>query len=147
MKRVVLLIDGGHLRVLAKNAGHDFNPDFIERLSRLCIDGDEELLRVLYYDCAPFSGPVRLPVSGAKKVYRGDDSWLKDLAARDLFAVRLNRKSPRCRDAASPMTTSSPITSRRASTCGSDSTLRPLHPISRWSGYCFFRVTPIAFRP
>lgn len=89
MKRVVLLIDGGHLRVLAKSAGHDFNPDFVERLSRLCIDGDEELLRVLYYDCAPFSGSVRLPVSGARRVYQGNDSWLKELAARDLFAVRL----------------------------------------------------------
>ena len=89
MKRTALLIDGGHLRVLAKQAGHDFNPDFIERFSRECSDESEELLRVLYYDCAPFNGTVKLPVSGERRTIRNSDQWLKDLAARDLFAVRL----------------------------------------------------------
>jgi uncharacterized LabA/DUF88 family protein len=89
MKRVALLIDGGHLRVLAKQAGHDFGPDFIERFSRDCIEPNEDLIRVLYYDCAPFSGTVRLPVSGKKLAVKGNDAWLRELAARDLFAVRL----------------------------------------------------------
>jgi uncharacterized LabA/DUF88 family protein len=87
--RVALLIDGGHLRVLAKQAGHNFTPDFIEKVSRGCVDDDESLLRILYYDCAPFSGTLTLPVSGAKKKVAGNDHWLKNLAARDLFAVRL----------------------------------------------------------
>ena len=89
MKRVALLIDGGHVRVLAKQAGHDFDPDFIKRFSRECVDAGEELTRVLYYDCAPFSGTLKLPVSGTRKTYKGDDAWLRDLASRDLFAVRL----------------------------------------------------------
>jgi uncharacterized LabA/DUF88 family protein len=88
-KRVALLIDGGHLRVLSKQAGYDFNPAFIERLAHACVEESEELLRILYYDCAPFSGTVRLPVSGARKTYKGDDNWLRELAACDLFAVRL----------------------------------------------------------
>jgi uncharacterized LabA/DUF88 family protein len=31
---------------------------------------------------------VKLPVSGEDKIFEGSDGWLKDLASRDLFAVR-----------------------------------------------------------
>ena len=75
--------------MLAKQAGHTFDPDFIERFARECVDEGEELLRILYYDCAPFNGTVRLPVSGSKKTITNSDQWLRELAARDLFAVRL----------------------------------------------------------
>ena len=43
---------------------------------------------MLYYDCAPYSGTVRLPVSGNTYAFAGSDKWLFDLASRDLFAVR-----------------------------------------------------------
>jgi len=49
---------------------------------------DEELYRILYYDCAPFVGTAVLPVSAQKKTFVGSDSWLHELARRDLFAVR-----------------------------------------------------------
>lgn len=88
MKRVALLIDGGHLRVVARADGIKYDADFIERFAKECVDEDEQLLRVLYYDCAPYAGTVRLPVSGEDKVFEGNDGWLKNLAARDLFAVR-----------------------------------------------------------
>jgi uncharacterized LabA/DUF88 family protein len=88
MKRAALLIDGGHLRVQVRRAGIEYDPDFVERFSRECVGGDEELIRVLYYDCAPYSGTVRLPVSGEAKVFDGNDGWLKTLASRELFAVR-----------------------------------------------------------
>jgi uncharacterized LabA/DUF88 family protein len=89
MKRVVVLIDGGHLRVMARKAQHNYNPDFIEKFAADCITEDEELIRVLYYDCAPYTGEARLPVSGNIKKFQGDDGWLKGLASRNLFAVRL----------------------------------------------------------
>jgi len=89
MKRVVLLIDGGHLRALARKDKVAYNPDLIEKFSMGCVDGDEDLIRILYYDCAPYSGKAKLPVSGAIKDFQGDARWLNDLAARDLFAVRL----------------------------------------------------------
>ncbi|MGN6102520.1 MAG: NYN domain-containing protein [Devosia sp.] len=88
MKRVALLIDGGHLRVVARTDGIRYDADFVERFAKECVDEDEQLLRVLYYDCAPYSGTVKLPVSGEDKVFEGNDGWLKSLAARDLFAVR-----------------------------------------------------------
>jgi uncharacterized LabA/DUF88 family protein len=86
--RVAVLIDGGHLRVAARRACHRYDPDFIEKMAHLCVHEGEFLLRVLYYDCPPFSGEVKLPVSGNPYTFAGSDKWLRDLAAKDLFAVR-----------------------------------------------------------
>lgn len=89
MYKIAVLIDGGHLRVLARKAGHNYIPDYIEKVAHACVEQDETLLRALYYDCAPFRGEVPLPVSGDRTSFQGSDSWLKDLASRDLIAVRL----------------------------------------------------------
>lgn len=86
--RIAVLIDGGHLRVLARKAGHEYNPDYIEKIGTACADADEALLRILYYDCAPYNGVTRLPVTGKKHEFQGSDHWLRDLATRNLFAVR-----------------------------------------------------------
>jgi uncharacterized LabA/DUF88 family protein len=88
MLKVSVLIDGGHLRVLARKAGLTYSADFIETISKICVSKDETLLRVLYYDCAPFKGNIRLPVSGDITEFSGNDAWLRDLAGRELFAVR-----------------------------------------------------------
>lgn len=71
--RVSVLIDGGYLRVLARRAGHHYDPDYIEAVAHACVDPSERLLRVLYYDCAPYSGTIPLPVSGNPQEYRGSD--------------------------------------------------------------------------
>jgi uncharacterized LabA/DUF88 family protein len=86
--KVAVLIDGGHLRALARIAGHTYDPDFIEKVAQSCVEKDETLLRVLYYDCAPFEGKVKLPVSGKEHTFAGSDHWLRQLAAKNLFAVR-----------------------------------------------------------
>lgn len=88
MSRIAVLIDGGHLRVLARLAKKKYDPDFVERVAHQCVAEGETLTRVLYYDCAPFKGEVDLPVSGDKKVFSGNDTWLTNLAKRDYFAVR-----------------------------------------------------------
>jgi len=87
-KKIVILIDGGFIRVKAKKAGKVYNPAFIEQFAHACNGADEEILRVLYYDCAPYSGTVRLPVSGNQYTFAGSDKWLEELARKDLFAVR-----------------------------------------------------------
>ena len=88
MPRVALLIDGGHLRVLARIANKNYDPDFVESFAYACLAVDESLLRVLYHDCAPFNGRVALPVTGGEKEFSQPDSWLLNLAKKDLFAVR-----------------------------------------------------------
>ena len=86
--RIAIFIDGGHLRVLSRRAGYNYDPDHIEKVAHACVAADEALLRVLYYDCAPYRGTVKLPVSGIEKQFDGSDGWLRELAAKDLFAVR-----------------------------------------------------------
>ncbi len=87
-KKIIVLIDGGFLRVKANLAGKTYNPTFIEQFAHVCRTADEEILRVLYYDCAPYSGTVRLPVTGNPYTFAGSDRWLEELASKDLFAVR-----------------------------------------------------------
>lgn len=86
--KVSVLIDGGHTRVLARQAGYKYDPDYIEKIAHACVEPGETPLRFLYYDCAPFVGKVRLPVSGAEHEFTGSDAWLKNLAGKNLFAVR-----------------------------------------------------------
>ena len=87
--KVAVFIDGGHLRVLVRQAGYKYDPDYIEAVAHACVAEDETLLRVLYYDCAPYQGSPRLPVSGEPALFQGSDEWLKVLAAKPHFAVRL----------------------------------------------------------
>jgi uncharacterized LabA/DUF88 family protein len=87
-KKIVILIDGGYLRVKSRKAGKQYNPEFIEKFAQVCKIPGEEILRILYYDCAPYAGTVRLPVSGNPYAFTGSDQWMEDLAKKDLFAVR-----------------------------------------------------------
>jgi uncharacterized LabA/DUF88 family protein len=86
--RIAILIDGGHLRVKANKAWKHYNPAFIEEFAHHCKAQDEKIFRILYYDCAPYVGSVRLPVSGNPHTLNGSDGWLSELACKDLFAVR-----------------------------------------------------------
>ena len=91
MRKIAVLIDGGHVRVLARRARKTFDVDFVEHLGLSCaINGVEEIQRILYYDAAQFGGTTSLPISGNKKVWDNtvSEQWLHDLAHRDLFAVR-----------------------------------------------------------
>ena len=87
--KIAILIDGGHLRVLARQAGQVYNPELIEKVAKACVDPSEIALRYLYYDCPPYKGEAQLPVSGRSISFTGEDGWLKRLAAKELFAVRL----------------------------------------------------------
>ena len=87
--KVAILIDGGHLRVLSRKAGFEYNPNYIEKVAHACvIEQDEKIMRILYYDCAPYAGEIKLPVSGEKKKFEKSDAWMSELAQKDLFAVR-----------------------------------------------------------
>lgn len=74
LKRIAVLIDGGHVRAPARRARLVYSTSFIEKFSRLCAAADEEILRVLYYDCAPFTGTAKLPVSGSPFAFTGRTS-------------------------------------------------------------------------
>lgn len=88
MIRVAILIDRGNVRVLARRAGINFTPESVERLAAACTLAAERVIRVLYYDCPPYRGKARLPISGETVEFNKSDGWLRDLARKDLFAVR-----------------------------------------------------------
>jgi uncharacterized LabA/DUF88 family protein len=89
LKNVAVLIDGGHLRVRARISKQDYVPAFIENFSKKSLlNHEEELQRILYYDCPPYNGTVKLPISGTAKTFTSSSAWLDDLASRDLFAIR-----------------------------------------------------------
>ena len=67
------------------------SPDFIEAFCHLLPIEGEELQKILYYDCKPFVGIVKKPVSGTGREFSSRGEWLEDLACRDLFAVQLGR--------------------------------------------------------
>ena len=87
--KATVYIDGWHLQVLVRQAGHRYDPDYVNVVALACVAGDETLLRVLYYDCAPQPESSKLPVSGGPAVFQGSHDWLKLLAAKSQFAVRL----------------------------------------------------------
>lgn len=89
MMKAAVLIDGGNSRVLAREAGKTYNPEYIALIANACLQSGEFLLRVLYYDCAPYNGTVKLPVSGQDKEFKASDGWLHELARKDHFAIRL----------------------------------------------------------
>src|SRR5262249_14236164 len=83
-------IDGGFARHQVLKANRAYTPAYIERLGLACKLGAETIQRILYYDCAPYRGTVKLPVSGLDHTYGapGDDAWLHELSRKDLIAVR-----------------------------------------------------------
>lgn len=88
MKRVIIQIDGGHLRAHARRDGIDYTVDFIEDFAHALLRKTEELVRVLYYDCRPFQGETPMPVSGELSQFKSGGGWLDELASRDYFTVR-----------------------------------------------------------
>ena len=87
--KTAIFIDGGYLRVLVRQADLQYTPDYIETIAHACLLEDEFLLRILYYDCAPYKGSPKLPISGKPSDFTGFDEWIKVLSAKPQFAVRL----------------------------------------------------------
>lgn len=88
--RVAVLVDGGHLRDYCREARRPYNdPAAIDRAAKWFVAPEESLFRILYYDCAPFQGEARLPISKEIYSFDGSTAWIDDLMQYDFFAVRL----------------------------------------------------------
>jgi uncharacterized LabA/DUF88 family protein len=87
-KKITILIDGGHLRSYLKKGNKPIAADYIEKIGLACALATEEIIRILYYDCALFNGTSKLPVSRTVQTHAQTTPYLHDLAQKDLFAVR-----------------------------------------------------------
>ena len=54
-----------------------------------CEEENEDLMRILYYDCLRYEGEQQLPISGDYKKFHGNLTEFDGLAAYDLMAIRL----------------------------------------------------------
>ena len=91
--KTILLIDSGYLRDIFKKERKFYNADGIEALSHHIINTINQtsplsLLRILFYDCKPFEGAIKLPISQQEKKFTVKDFTLNNLSARDYFAIR-----------------------------------------------------------
>jgi uncharacterized LabA/DUF88 family protein len=86
---VVVLIDGGHLRAVAKSSNKLYDAKLVQRVAHAVVRSpDEQLFRALYYDCDPFVGTVQQPISGHPHQFSQTSSLLSDIEQLELFAVR-----------------------------------------------------------
>lgn len=97
------------MRSQAHACGVPYDIALIVAFCRALPAKDEEVLRILYYDCAPYNGTVKRPISRTDHTFEGSDAWLKQLAAHELFAVRLGILKfrgwkPKARNAGEPPT-------------------------------------------
>lgn len=89
MTDVAILFDGGHFRHLAKKSGMEPTPDLVEDFAHAILAPNESLFRVLYYDCRPYNGRQRKPVSGEEMEFSLYAGWMDEIGRRNNFALRL----------------------------------------------------------
>ncbi len=86
--KTAILIDGGHLRALARKRKKYFSANLVEAVAKRSKAADEEIYRILYYDCEEYSGKAKLPISGNEHIFVPSSTLLADLSRKELFAVR-----------------------------------------------------------
>lgn len=73
---------------LIKKANKPVTADYIEKVGLACGLAAEDIIRILYYDCALFNGQTKLPISRSIQTFSQNTPYLQELAEKDLFAVR-----------------------------------------------------------
>ena len=91
--KTIILLDSGYLKHIFKDSNKLYSADNIEKLIQHTVEmikAKEQiaLLRVLFYDCLPFSGSYVLPISKKKVEVEGTDKLMRPLSQKNLFAVR-----------------------------------------------------------
>ena len=76
MVDIAIMFDGGHFRHLAKKSGLEPTPDLVEDFVHATLRPNENLFRVLYYDCRPYNGRQRRPVSGEELEFSLYAGWM-----------------------------------------------------------------------
>lgn len=94
--RVAVLLDGGFVTKRLQYLNGGFSPAASDMLAfaNTCVAEGEELLRVYYYDCPPWSGMLTNPIDGRTTdftltpQFRARTQFLDRLARSDNMAVR-----------------------------------------------------------
>lgn len=102
MKKAAILIDGEWFRRVLDTAltgntlPHGITADIMYRNALLAIDPQcEEIFRIFYYDCPPFSGEHTNPIDHSrvnfklKQTYQARTKFLAEMKCKDFVAMRL----------------------------------------------------------
>lgn len=96
MKKVAVMIDGGFLIKIAQNIQKSFpTAQQIYDFAMSCIESDEELLRIYYYDCAPYGATEVKPLSGGTIDFSTSAIHTQQKVLQDKLA-RMNHIAFRC---------------------------------------------------
>lgn len=96
IKRVAVLLDGGFVqkRLFFRQGKQMPTAQEILDFAHSCVGPDEELFRIYYYDCPPFSGTLTHPVSGETEdysqteVFAARTALIDEIAQADYVAFR-----------------------------------------------------------
>jgi uncharacterized LabA/DUF88 family protein len=106
MKKSAILLDGEWFRrgldtALKGKLLHGVTADVMYRNALLALGADEELFRLFYYDCPPYSGKETNPISRviedfeAQPKHHSRTRFIKELKAMDCVAMRLGTAKKR----------------------------------------------------
>lgn len=99
-KKIAILIDGEWFRrrldmALKGKLEHGVTADVMYRNALLAVECDEEIFRIFYYDCPPYTGIEANPIDQAKVDFeqlprhKARVRFLKEMKRKDYVAVRL----------------------------------------------------------
>jgi uncharacterized LabA/DUF88 family protein len=100
MKKAAILVDGEWFRrrldhALGARLQNGVTADVLYRNALLALGSDEEIFRIFYYDCPPFSGTEVNPIDQSQvnfetmPKHRARLRFLKEIKKKDYIAVRL----------------------------------------------------------
>ena len=94
MKKLTIMIDGGYLSKIVPQK-YFYSPECINKITKSLVEKDEELFKILYYDCPPFEVPnksskkdVYLNPKTKKRLETKKISLLNDLGKQPYYAIR-----------------------------------------------------------
>jgi uncharacterized LabA/DUF88 family protein len=97
MKQVTVMIDAGFFSKKFREANDNMYPwakHVVEFAKNCVIKDEEELFRIYYYDCPPFEGIIKEPLSGKEIEYKSQPQTLiakrfqSELSKSDYVALR-----------------------------------------------------------
>lgn len=99
-KKAALLIDGEWFRIALRNAfsaniQNGVTADLMYKNAVSVIGADEEIQKIFYYDCSPYEGKEKNPISGSSvdfktlPIFGPRTQFLKEFCSLDHVAMRL----------------------------------------------------------
>ena len=86
-KKVAVLLDGSFVtKTLYRRLKGHATPEQVHDFARACVSQDEELFRIYYYDCPPYSSTEVNPISRASVDFSQTPQYNRQVSFQDKLA-------------------------------------------------------------